>query len=236
LNCIGALANGKSYISFPKKTNATTMVIFLLELLRENTQDIDLKKEIDYILSHDKINPDFVENEMKMELLYKDGGFTEKIDSINQLNIPCEDKKGRLEKLLRTYTVSNNKLLYRLRSNQMEIIVNSSLYNKFNDIAIVWDNAPPHIANHVKDILNFLGVKLTALPVRCPDYNPIEYTWLDDKHETAKEPIDDENKLKKFFQELFYKLAEMNNYAGYWFKLIREKRKEYFGELIHPII
>ena len=113
---------------------------------------------------------------MKIELLYKEGSFTEKIDSINQQNISCEDKKGKLEKLLKTFTVSRNKLLYWLRSNQMETIINSGLFNKFKDIVIVWDNAPAHIANHVKDILNFLGVKIVPLPVRCPDYNPIEFT------------------------------------------------------------
>jgi len=69
-----------------------------------------------------------------------------KIDAINKLNIPCESKKERLEKLLNKFTVSSNKLLYRLRTNQMNNITSSNLFNKFNDIVIVWDNAKAHIA------------------------------------------------------------------------------------------
>ena len=45
----------------------------------------------------------------------------------------------RLEKLLNKFTVSSNKLLYRLRTNQMDNITSSNLFNKFNDIVIVWD-------------------------------------------------------------------------------------------------
>ena len=62
------------------------------------------------------------------------------------------------------------------------------------------------------------------LPVRCPNYNPIEYTWRDTKRETAKEPIDDENELKNFFEQEFYTLTEENNYSDYWFNLITEKK------------
>jgi hypothetical protein len=38
LNCIGALTSKeKSHISFPEKTNAFTIMIFILELLKKNT-------------------------------------------------------------------------------------------------------------------------------------------------------------------------------------------------------
>ena len=232
LNSIGALApRGKSYISFPKRTNAYTMVIFLLILLKKNIRDPKLIKELDFILNQNNMNQDFVENEMKMELAYKEENFTKKIDFINRQNIPCQNKKERLEKLLRNYTVSTNKLLYRLRANQMKNIKSSNLFNQFNDIVIVWDNAPPHIAHHVQEILKFLGVKLVPLPVRCPEYNPIEYTWKNDKYETAKEPIDDENELKNFFEKQFYELTEKNNFSDYWFDLIHKQRNYYAEEI-----
>lgn len=227
---------GNSYIAFPKKTNAYTMVAFLLNLLKLNIQDQSMINELDYIINLDSMDYDFVKNEMIMELAYKEEDFTGKIDTINKLNIPCESKKEKLERLLRKFTVSSNKLLYRLRANQMKNIINSNLLNKFNDIVIVWDNAKSHIANHVKDILNLLGVKLVPLPVRCPEYNPIEYTWGDDKYQTAKEPIDDEKELEKFFEEEFYKLTEKNNYSDYWFDLINEKRRYYADEIEIPII
>ena len=237
LNCIGALApRGNSHISFPKKTNAYTIVIFLLELLKKNTHNPELIKELNRILNLDNMDQNFVENEMKMELAYNEENFTKKIEAINQQNIPCASKKEKLEKLLRTFTISTNKLLYRLRANQMKNILSSNLLNKFNDIGIVWDNAPPHIAHHVKDILKLLGVKLVPLPVRCPEYNPIEYTWLHDKYQTAKEPIDDENELKKFFEKQFYELVEKNNYCGYLFDLIQDKRKYYAKEIEIPAI
>lgn len=232
LNSIGALApRGNSYISFPDRTNAFTMVIFLLKLIKQNTNDQKIVKALDYILNLDNTDFDFVENEMKLELAYKEDDFTKKIKNINELNIPCENKKDKLEKLLRKYTVSTNKLLYRLRSNQIKNITASNLLNKFNDIVIVWDNAKAHIAHHVKDILKFLGVKLVPLPVRCPEYNPIEYTWNDNKYQTAKEPIDDENDLKKFFKKQFYELTEKNNYSDYWFDLIHKQRSYYVEEL-----
>ena len=207
------------------------MVVFLLELLKENTDDQSKIEELDRILNRPNINQDLVENEMKMELGYREKDFTEKIDVINRLNIPCESKKERLEKLLNKFTVSTNKLLYRIRSNQMDNIQNSNLLNMFSGIVIVWDNAKAHIAHHVRDIMDFLGVRISPLPVRCPDYNPIEYPWGDSKRETAKEPIDDENDLKNFFEEQFYTQTEKNNYSDYWFKLIHEKRKFYADKI-----
>ena len=177
------------------------------------------------------MDPLFVENEMKMELAFKEEDFTQKIENINKLIIPCENKKEKLEKLLRKFTVSTNKLLYRLRTNQIENITTSNLFKKFKDIVIIWDNAKAHIALHVKDILKFLGIKLIPLPVRCPEYNPIEYVWQDNKYQTAKEPIDDENELKKFFKEHFYELTEKNNYSNYWFDLIEKQRIKYAENL-----
>ena len=72
------------------------------------------------------MDPLFVENEMKMELAFKEEDFTQKIENINKLIIPCENKKEKLEKLLRKFTVSTNKLLYRLRANQIEKITSSN--------------------------------------------------------------------------------------------------------------
>jgi hypothetical protein len=212
------------------------MIIFLLELLKENTSDQSKIDELDSILSMNIVDSDFVEGEMKMELGYKEKDFTEKVDSINKLNISCESKKERLEKLLNRFTVSSNKLLYRLRSNQMDVISGSGLFKMFCDVVIVWDNAKAHIAHHVKDIMSFLGVRIVPLPVRCPNYNPIEYPWSDAKRETAKEPIDDENELKLFFKEQFCTLTEKNNYADYWFNLINEKREYYSDKLEIPAI
>ena len=228
LNSIGALSpNGTPHISFPERTNAFTIILFLLELFKKNTTDKAKIKELSDILSMADIDPCFVENEMKMELGFQEEDFTAKIDRINKLNISCENKKSRLEKLLNRFTVSSNKLLHRLRFNQKNVITNSNLSNAFNDIAIVWDNAKSHIANHVKDILNFFGVKLAPLPIKCPSYNPIEYPWADIKRETAKEPIDDEDELKSFFEKQYYTQIEKGNYTDYWFNLISEKRKLY---------
>ncbi|MDR2624263.1 MAG: transposase [Methanobrevibacter sp.] len=117
--------------------------------------------------------------------------------------------------------------MYRLRSNQITNIKNSKLSKKFNKIVIIWDNAKSHISNHVKDILKILEVKLVPLPVRCPKYNPIEHTWKDNKYETAKEPIDNENHLKEFFERKFYELVEKNSYTNYWYDLIENKRNSY---------
>ncbi|MCC7552966.1 MAG: transposase [Methanobacteriaceae archaeon] len=51
------------------------------------------------------------------------------------------------------------------------------------------DNARVHIAKHVLNIAEFCGIKIIPLPPRCPEYNFIEYSWKDNKRETAKLPI-----------------------------------------------
>ena len=237
LNAIGALVpNGNSHISFPERTNAFTMILFVLELFKENATNPMVIKELDHILNMANMDSDLVVDEMKMELGFRDEDFTKKVDAINKLNISCEIKKEKLENLLNKFTISNNKLLYRLRSNQMENIINSNLFKKFDNFVIVWDNAKTHIANHVKNILDFLGVRISPVPVRCPDYNPIEYPWSDCKRETAKEPIDDEKELEIFFEKEFYSLTEKNNYSDYWFNLISEKRNKYSDKIEIPSI
>jgi hypothetical protein len=177
------------------------------------------------------MNPDIIEEEMKFELASKEKDFSKKIEIINSLKISCGDKKAKLESLLKKFTISNGKLMYRLRFNQIENIKNSNLFKKFNNIDIVWDNSKSHIANHVKDLINFLGAKLIHLPVKCPEYNPIELTWNDNKYQTAKEPIDDENELKNFFENEFYTAVEKNNYDSYWYNLIESKRNFYQNDL-----
>jgi hypothetical protein len=231
LNSIGALSpNGKSYIEFPLKTNAFTIVIFILNLLKENTNNKNEIKELISILNHENMNPFFVEDQMKIELAYNENDFTKKIETINNLEIPCESKKNKLEKLLKNFTVSPLKLLAKLRSNQKEIIKSSKLHKCFDNIAIIWDNAPTHIAIHVKELLDFLGINLVPLPVKCPDYNPIEFSWNNTKYETAKEPINDENILKNFFKNKFYESVEKNNYTDYWYELIELGRKVYYDK------
>jgi hypothetical protein len=237
LNSIGALVpNGNSYISFPEKINAFTLPIFILEFLKENTTDDAISKEIDSVLNMENTKMELVEHDMKLELVSDGDELFKKIEAIKLLNIPSIDKKEKLDKLLRKFSVSSKKLFYRLRFNQLNNVNNSNLYKKFNDFVIVWDNAKPHIAIHVKNILEYLGVKIIPLPVKSPKYNPIEYPWKDVKRETAKEPIDSEIELKNFVEKEFYDVVNKNNYSDYWFKLIEEKRKKYFEELGISII
>jgi hypothetical protein len=237
LNCIGALApHGKSYISFPRRTNSFTMTKFILELLKENTNDKKILKELNILLNADNTNEKIIEEEMQMELAYKEEHLFQKIENIRKLKISYKEKKEKIDKTIRSFTVSSRKLLYRLRKNQLNNVVNSKLYKKFNETAIVWDNAKSHIANHVKEILAFFGIKRSQLPVRSPQYAPIEFTWQDNKFETAKEPIDSENELIKFFSNKFYELVENNNYTHYWYDLIQEKRNYYSDQLGITII
>jgi transposase len=228
LNSIGALAPmGNSYIAFQERTNAFTMMLFLLELLRENCVNEEDYIELNRLINLKNTNPELVKEEMKFELASKEKDFSKKVEAINDLDVSCEVKRDKLERLLGKFTVSNFKLMHRLRSNQRKNIENSSLYKKFRGVVIVWDNAKSHIAIHIKELLDFLGVKIVPLPVRCPEYNPIEQVWADNKYQTTKEPIDDENDLKNFFEEQFYDLVEINNYDGYWYDLIQSKRNFY---------
>ena len=232
LNCIGALAPyGISYISFPERTNSFTMTIVILKLLKENTDDEKTLTELNNLLNATNTNEKLVKEEMQKELASKEKRLFQKIDGIGKLKIPYEEKREEIDKIIRSFTVSSRKLLYRLRKNQFENITDSTLYKRFKKTAIVWDNAKAHIANHVKDILEFLGVKKIPLPVRSPQYDPIKFTWANDKYKTAKKPIDSVKELKKFFSNKFHELVEKNNYANYWYNLIPEKRNHYSGQL-----
>ena len=207
------------------------MIIFILELLRANSTDGRKLEELNSLLNAVNTNEKLVEKEMQMELASKEKHLFQKIENIGKLKIHYNEKKKKIDKIIRSLTVSSRKLLYRLRKNQFDNITNSTLGKKFCKTAIVWDNAKSHIANHVKDILSFLGIKRVPLPVRSPQYNPIEYPWADDKYETAKEPIDSEKELKEFFSNEFYELVEKNNYTSYWYDLIPEKRNYYSDQL-----
>jgi len=138
---------------------------------------------------------------------------------------------GKLSRLLNKFSISDKKILYRLRTNQYKNIISSKLENKFNDIVIVWDNAKAHIANHIEELLWFLGVRILPLPVRSPQYNCIEFSWNHSKQNTAKECIDDENHLKNFFKESFYDCIEKNDYCSYWYDLIEYGRIFYKSEI-----
>jgi transposase len=228
LHGVGALApKGQSHISFPKKTNSYTITIFLLELFIKNTDDEKIKKELNTILNDPNTNTDEVEKEMKLELALKEKDFSQKVHKINELKINCNEKWSKLDRLLNKFRISKPKLLFRLRTNQKENILNSNLKNTLNYISIVWDNAKTHISHHVKEILEFLGVNIIPLPVRCPEFNPIELTWKDCKYEIAKEPIDSEKDLKNFFENIYYESIEKNNYTSYWYEFIEDKRIDY---------
>jgi hypothetical protein len=232
LNCIGALAsNGKSYIAFPMKTNSFTIIKFILEVLIENTTDMETLDELDKILNADNTDEKLVEKEMQMELASKESHLFKKIDYIGKLKISYKEKKKKIDKIIRSFTISSRKLLHRLRKNQFDNIMNSNLGKQFINTPIVWDNAKSHTANHVKEIFTFLGIIRVPLPVKSPEYNPIEYPWKDCKYETAKEPIDSEQELKEFFTTQFYDSVEKNNYTDYWYELIPEKREHYSNQL-----
>jgi transposase len=232
LNCIGALApNGNSYISFPERTNSFTMIKFILELLKENTTNKKTIHEINLLLNADNTNENLVKKEMQMELASKEKNLFQKIKNIEKLKTSFEEKKEKIDKIIRSFTISKRKLLYRLRKNQFNNIINSKLSKQFINTGIVWDNAKAHIANHVKDLLTFFGIKIAPLPIKSPEYNPIEYSWSDNKRETAKETIDSENKLKEYFRNEFYQLVKKNNYTNYWYNLIPEKRNCYRNQL-----
>ena len=45
------------------------------------------------------------------------------------------------------------------------------------ELVVIWDNAPGHTANRVKEAAAALGIELVYLPSYRPDLNPIEGLW-----------------------------------------------------------
>ena len=53
------------------------------------------------------------------------------------------------------------------------------LREEFPDVPIklVWDGAPYHRANKVKEEGNYLGITIEPLPGYSPDFMPVEHLW-----------------------------------------------------------
>ncbi|MDR2624264.1 MAG: hypothetical protein LBC39_06840, partial [Methanobrevibacter sp.] len=76
-----------------EKTNAFTVVNFILELLKENMLEENEICELEYLLNLENTDPKIVENEMKLELASKEKDFFHKIEFINKLKTSYEEKK-----------------------------------------------------------------------------------------------------------------------------------------------
>jgi transposase len=222
LNAVGALSiNVKGFISFPEKTNVFTVTEYILNLMKENTINEKIKNEIDEVLNHENTEIDYIKEYIKSQIM-DDEKFNQKIEKIQKLSIDKYKKSDKITRLLNKIKVTSKKIDYQKRKNQETNILESNLKNKFKNYKILWDNARVHTSSHVKTVCDFLGIEIIQLPVKCPDYNPIEYPWADTKKSTAELPIDDEYILQKSFAENFYNHIKNNDYTNYFIKLVNK--------------
>ena len=214
--------NGDNVLSFPERTNRVTFSLHLFDVREANMGNLEVRESIMSINGSDKVNEEYVENELKKDKLTTEE-LKEKIHEAAEKPVGTDTAlEKRMNRIFDKVKIKRKAVVDGQEEGLNDLLdENSDLKEELSKeprIVMVLDNYSAHFSHLVRRVAKFLNIKLVFLPTHSPKLNPIEQVWRAMKKKISSIDFKCLTGLSNKLKFYYYNYVKDKSFTEEWIK------------------